>query len=88
MNGHVKAVEELVIHGADPWIKNASGHLALFEAERAGKDEVAEFLATKMGQEPKVRPDIADEMEDMGLKGEDEMKDAGTASDAGQTGPS
>ena len=44
-NGHLEVVKLLVAAGADMWIKNAAGHLAMFEAERAEKGEVVQFLS-------------------------------------------
>lgn len=43
-NGHLEAVKVLLDAGADMWIKNAAGHLAMFEAERAEKSEVVQHL--------------------------------------------
>ena len=41
----------LVSSGADVWAKNAAGHLAMFEAERADKSEVVQFLLEAGGKE-------------------------------------
>lgn len=49
-NGHVEAVKLLVAAGADMWIKNAAGHLAMFEAERADKNEVVQYLLEAGGK--------------------------------------
>ena len=43
-NGHLDVTKLLVAAGADMWIKNAAGHLAMFEAERAEKSEVVQYL--------------------------------------------
>jgi len=43
-NGHLAVVEALVDGGADMWVKNGAGHLAMFEAERADKSEVVQYL--------------------------------------------
>ena len=43
-NGHLEAVKLLLAAGADMWIKNSAGHLAMFEAERAYKSDVVQFL--------------------------------------------
>lgn len=44
-NGQLEVVKVLVSDGsADMWIKNAAGHLAMFEAERAEKSEVVQYL--------------------------------------------
>lgn len=43
-NGHLDVVKVLLDAGADMWIKNAAGHLAMFEAERAEKNEVVQHL--------------------------------------------
>lgn len=37
--------------GADVWAKNEAGHLAMFEAERADKNEVVQFLLEAGGKE-------------------------------------
>ncbi|KAK0291964.1 ankyrin repeat-containing protein [Friedmanniomyces endolithicus] len=43
-NGHLPVVKLLVDAGADMWVKNGAGHLAMFEAERADKNEVVQYL--------------------------------------------
>lgn len=43
-NGHLDVVKLLLAGGADMWVKNAAGHLAMFEAERADKPEVVQHL--------------------------------------------
>jgi hypothetical protein len=44
-NGQLDVVKILVSDGsADMWIKNAAGHLAMFEAERAEKSDVVQYL--------------------------------------------
>ncbi|KAK3658847.1 ankyrin repeat-containing protein [Elasticomyces elasticus] len=43
-NGHLAVVKMLLEAGADMWIKNAAGHLAMFEAERADKSDVVQYL--------------------------------------------
>lgn len=50
-NGHVDVVKALVSAGANMWIKNAAGHLAMFEAERADKTDVVGFLLLAGGRE-------------------------------------
>lgn len=49
-NGHLEAVKMLVGAGADMWIKNSAGHLAMFEAERAEQSEVVQFLLEAGGE--------------------------------------
>ena len=44
LNGHLSAVKTLVTAGVNPSVQNSAGHEAAFEAERAEKVEVAEFL--------------------------------------------
>jgi ankyrin repeat protein len=44
LNGHLPIVKLLVATGADMWIKNSAGHLPMFEAERADKSDVVQFL--------------------------------------------
>lgn len=43
-NGHLEVVKVLLSAGSDMWIKNSAGHLAMFEAERADKSEVVQYL--------------------------------------------
>lgn len=43
-NGHLDIVKALLEVGSDMWIKNAAGHLAMFEAERADKSDVVQHL--------------------------------------------
>ncbi|KAK4501796.1 hypothetical protein PRZ48_007605 [Zasmidium cellare] len=50
-NGHLAVVKLLVEAGADMWVKNAAGHLAMFEAERADKNEVVQYLLEAGGKE-------------------------------------
>lgn len=50
-NGHLPIVKQLVEAGADMWVKNAAGHLAMFEAERADKSEVVQYLLEAGGKE-------------------------------------
>lgn len=50
-NGHLEVVKALVNAGADMWIKNTAGHLAMFEAERADKSDVVQFLLEAGGRE-------------------------------------
>ena len=49
LNGHLEVAKILIDAGADMWIKNVAGHLSIFEAERAGKGEVVEYLLEKGG---------------------------------------
>lgn len=51
LNGHLPIVKMLVPAGADLWIKNAAGHFAMFEAERADKGEVVQYLLEAGGAE-------------------------------------
>lgn len=50
-NGHLDVVKFLVEAKADMWLKNAAGHLAMFEAERADKNEVVTYLLEAGGKE-------------------------------------
>lgn len=50
-NGHLAVAKLLLAAGADMWIKNAAGHLAMFEAERADKNEVVQYLLEAGGRE-------------------------------------
>ena len=51
LNGHLDVVKLLIQAGANMWIKNAAGHLALFEAERAERNDVVQFLLEAGGKE-------------------------------------
>ncbi|KAL1304162.1 hypothetical protein AAFC00_000589 [Neodothiora populina] len=51
LNGHSSTVQLLTESGADVWVKNAAGNLPVFEAERAGKDEVVAVLLLAGGKE-------------------------------------
>lgn len=50
-NGHLNIVAALIKAGADMWQKNAAGHLAMFEAERADKHDVVQYLLEVGGKE-------------------------------------
>ncbi|CAK1365596.1 unnamed protein product [Cercospora beticola] len=50
-NGHLDIVKLLIAAGADMWQKNAAGHLAMFEAERADKNDVVQYLLEAGGKE-------------------------------------
>ncbi|KAF2207148.1 hypothetical protein CERZMDRAFT_51593 [Cercospora zeae-maydis SCOH1-5] len=50
-NGHLAVVKLLIAAGADMWQKNAAGHLAMFEAERADKNDVVQYLLEAGGKE-------------------------------------
>lgn len=50
-NGQLAIVKMLVDAGADMWVKNAAGHLAMFEAERADKNEVTQYLLEAGGKD-------------------------------------
>jgi hypothetical protein len=50
-NGHLSVVKTLLEAGADMWVKNAAGHLAMFEAERADKNDVVQHLLEAGGKE-------------------------------------
>ncbi|KAK4622260.1 Ankyrin repeat-containing protein [Fulvia fulva] len=50
-NGHLAVVKLLIAAGADMWVKNAAGHLAMFEAERAEKDDVVQYLLEVGGKD-------------------------------------
>ena len=49
-NGHVDIVRALIDSGAGMWIKNAAGHYAMFEAERAERNDVVQYLLEKGGE--------------------------------------
>lgn len=49
LNGHLPCVKLLVEAGANLWRKNAAGHHAMFEAGRAEKDDVVQYLLATGG---------------------------------------
>ncbi|KAI7568804.1 hypothetical protein KC343_g6800 [Hortaea werneckii] len=49
-NGYLEVCKLLVAAGADMWVKNAAGHLAMFEAERAEKNDVVQYLLEAGGR--------------------------------------
>ncbi|GAB7342827.1 hypothetical protein MBLNU457_g0955t1 [Dothideomycetes sp. NU457] len=51
LNGHLETCKALISAGADMWIRNNAGNLAIFEAERAGKDDVVAYLLQVGGTE-------------------------------------
>ena len=51
-NGRLEAVKTLVAVGADMWIKNSAGQFAMYEAERAQKTEVVQYLIAQHLQNP------------------------------------
>ena len=79
LNGHLAVVKQLVGAGADMWTKNEAGHLAMFEAERADKGDVVQFLLEAGGKD----------VERVGAEGgvsEEDMKDMEVEEDAGEGG--
>ena len=51
LNGHLACAKALITAGADMWVRNGAGNLAVFEAERAGKDDVVAYLLLEGGTE-------------------------------------
>lgn len=79
LNGHLAVVKLLVGAGADMWTKNEAGHLAMFEAERADKGDVVQYLLEAGGKD----------VERVGAEGgvsEEDMKDMQVEEDAGEGG--
>lgn len=84
-NGHLEVVKTLLTVGADMWVKNAAGHLAMFEAERADKNDVVQHLleaggkeVEKAGVEGMPSADDIAEVED-----EEEEDEAGSSAQTG-----
>jgi uncharacterized protein len=50
LNGQLDAVKMLLEQGADPTIKNARGHDAIFEAELNDKSEIVEWVLKNGGK--------------------------------------
>jgi uncharacterized protein len=76
-NGHFPVVKMLVEAGADMWIKNQAGHLAMFEAERADKSDVVQYLLEVGGKKVEQGgqegvPDAAEEVDVDGQAGPSE----------------
>lgn len=76
-NGHLEVVKLLIAAGADMWAKNAAGHLAMFEAERAEKSDVVQYLLDVGGNE----------VESAGEEGQPSMEDIADVQE-GAAGPS
>ncbi|EGP85190.1 unnamed protein product [Zymoseptoria tritici ST99CH_3D1] len=85
-NGHLPVVKTLLGVGADMWLKNAAGHLAMFEAERADKNDVVQHLLEAGGKEVEKAgvegqasaEDVEDVAEEEGAEGGFTLR-AGTA---------
>ena len=59
LNGQLDIVKMLLDAGADTSLRNTAGHLAVFEAERAGKGQVVEYLLDR-GELNTDSEDLAD----------------------------
>lgn len=81
LNGHTSTVEALTTSGADVWVKNAAGNLPVFEAERAGKDEVVAVLLLAGGKE--VEEQLKHREGSVGRDEEVEVDDAGVGGSGG-----
>ncbi|PNS21205.1 Ankyrin repeat-containing protein [Sphaceloma murrayae] len=58
LNGHLATTTALVEAGADIWLRNSAGNLAVFEAERAGKDDIVAYLLKVGGTEKETEGEI------------------------------
>ncbi|KAF4556618.1 Ankyrin repeat-containing protein 4 [Elsinoe fawcettii] len=63
LNGHLDTAKILVEAGADLWVRNFAGNLAVFEAERAGKDDVVAYLLKVGGTEKENEDGTAEGVE-------------------------
>jgi ankyrin repeat protein len=88
LNGHLNAVKVLLEQGADPTIKNARGHDAIFEAELNDKSEIVEWVLKNGGKS--LQMGIGDDGEEEKAGNEDikfesagDMMDSGLAQDGG-----
>jgi hypothetical protein len=88
LNGHLNAVKILLEQGADPTIKNARGHDAIFEAELNDKSEIVEWVLKNGGAS--LQMGIGDDEEEEKAGNEDikiesagDMIDSGLARDGG-----
>jgi ankyrin repeat protein len=50
LNGHLDAVKVLLEQGADPTIKNARGHDAIYEAELNDKMQIVDWVLKNAGE--------------------------------------
>lgn len=90
LNGHLEVVKLLVDAGADLTVKNAAGHSAAFEAERAGKGLVVEYLLDVGGLDMDSE-DLADGTDGQanGSNGHEQLgEDVDVDMDEAQAGPS
>lgn len=51
--GHIEAVRYLIVHGANPWHKDARGNDALSDAIRENRVDVISFLQ-KISEKPRL----------------------------------
>ncbi|KAF2220774.1 ankyrin repeat-containing domain protein, partial [Elsinoe ampelina] len=65
LNGHLETTKLLIEAGADLWVRNSAGNLAVFEAERAGKDDVVAYLLKVGGTEKESEGETSNDGETM-----------------------
>lgn len=82
-NGHLDVVKTLLAAGADMWVKNAAGHLPMFEAERADKNDVVQHLLEAGGKEvEKAGVEGLPSADDIAEVQDDEVDEAGSSAQA------
>lgn len=79
LNGHLAVVKQLIDADADMWIKNAAGHLPMFEAERAEKNDVVQYLLEVGGREVEHAGNEQTEDVDMEVEAGPSTADSGPA---------
>ena len=92
-NGHLEVVKQLITVGADMWRKNSAGHLAMFEAERADKTDVVQYLlevgGTEVERTGRTGVVTAEDLADVDASAEDMAKNTNGADvDMQEAGPS
>jgi len=79
VNGHAQITTLLTARGADCWVKNAAGNLPVYEAERAGREEVVAGLLLAGGRQEMDGGEEEGEVDGAARAGEQEGR--GTAAD-------
>ncbi|KAK3639153.1 ankyrin repeat-containing protein [Elasticomyces elasticus] len=85
-NGHLAVVKLLLEAGAVMWVKNTAGHLAMFEAERADKSDVVQYLLEVGGRavEQTGREGVASAEDEVDVQAGEDVNGNGAAKAEGQ----
>lgn len=82
----METVKVLIEAEANLWHRNQAGNLAVFEAERAGKDDVVAFLlkvgGTERENDETAQKDAAEEAEEFTMSAGDMSRSSSRDSDA------